>query len=169
MGTNKNLVLIGMMGCGKSTIARLLGRRLDRNVVDTDDLIEEREGLTIPEIFAREGEQYFRDLELTVAKELSQMENLVIACGGGLPMRPECMTALKEKGVVFWINRDPGTIFDQVSMVDRPLGQGSREDFLAKFAQREPVYRRWADHIIEGHALASEAEGMIGAIWEAEA
>ena len=81
----KNIVLIGMMGCGKSTVGRLLARRLGRELVDTDALIERRQGRSIPAIFASEGEEGFRALELEVCRELSGRQGLVIACGGGLP------------------------------------------------------------------------------------
>ncbi|HIW94470.1 MAG TPA: shikimate kinase [Candidatus Flavonifractor merdipullorum] len=145
----KNIVLIGMMGCGKSTIGALLARRLGRKLVDTDALVEAQEGRTIPEIFASDGEEYFRQAEERVAKALASRSALVIACGGGLPLREESIRPLKESGTVFFLCRDPGEIYDTVSMAGRPLGQGGREAFLARFAQREPVYRRWADHVIQ--------------------
>ncbi len=145
----KNIVLIGMMGCGKSTIGALLSEKLGRKLVDTDALIVEREGRSISEMFAAEGEGYFRDLELSVSRELGEKEGLIIACGGGLPMRPDCITALKQSGVVFWLRRDPGETYDTMDTAGRPLAQQGREDFLARFAQREPVYRNWADYVID--------------------
>ena len=157
----KNIVLIGMMGCGKSTVGTLLARALDRELVDTDHLIEEREGRSIPDIFASEGEGYFRDRELEISQELAAQSGLVIACGGGLPLRQDCMAALKGSGTVFFINRDPGVIYDTVSMKHRPLGQGGREDFLERCARREPVYRQWADYVIQGHSEAVEAAQRI--------
>ena len=157
----KNIVLIGMMGCGKSTVGTLLARALDRELVDTDHLIEEREGRSIPDIFASEGEGYFRDRELEISQELAARSGLIVACGGGLPLRQDCMAALKGSGTVFFINRDPGVIYDTVSMKHRPLGQGGREDFLERFARREPVYRQWADYVIQGHSEAVEAAQRI--------
>ena len=79
----KNIILIGMMGCGKTTCGGLLSRRLDRELVDTDALIAAREGRSIPEIFAAQGEDRFRELERGVAEELARREGLVVACGGG--------------------------------------------------------------------------------------
>ena len=111
--------------------------------------VEAQEGRTIPEIFASDGEEYFRQAEERVAKTLASRSALVIACGGGLPLREESIRPLKESGTVFFLCRDPGEIYDTVSMAGRPLGQGGREAFLARFAQREPVYRRWADHVIQ--------------------
>lgn len=145
----RNIVLIGMMGCGKSTVGGLLARRLGRKLVDTDALVEEKEGRTIPEIFASDGEDYFRQIEERVAGSLAARSGLVIACGGGLPLREDSIRPLKESGTVFFLCRDPGEIYDTVSMAGRPLGQGGKEAFLERFAQREPVYRRWADHVIQ--------------------
>lgn len=147
-----NLVLIGMMGCGKTTVGTLLSQRLGRELVDTDALVVEMEGKTIPELFAAYGEDYFRQAEERAARTLSHRSGLVIACGGGLPLREESIRPLKESGTVFFLCRDPGEIYDTVSMEGRPLGQGGKEAFLARFAQREPIYRRWADHVIEEFA-----------------
>ena len=144
----KNIVLIGMMGCGKTTVGRLLSQRLGRELTDTDALIEEREGRAIPDIFAREGEAYFRALELELCRELSGREGLVIACGGGLPLRDGAIAALKEGGTVFWLDRDPGETYDGLDVSGRPLAQGGREAFLARYRQRASVYRRWANHTV---------------------
>jgi len=141
----KNIVLIGMMGSGKTTCGRLLARRLGWEPADTDALIEAREGRSIPQIFAAEGEEYFRALEQAAAEELAGRENLVVSCGGGLPLRPGSIGPLKDSGTVVFLNRDPGEIFDRVPMDGRPLARDGREAFLKRFRRREPVYRRWAD------------------------
>ena len=140
-----NLILIGMMGCGKSTVGRLAAEKLGLAFVDTDERIERASGRTIPEIFASEGEEGFRARELDVSRALAREGGLVIACGGGLAV-----------------------IYDTVSMARRPLGQGGKEAFLERFRQREPIYRRWADYIIEGHTQAAEAAGRIAALYERE-
>ena len=126
--------------------------------MDTDALIEEKEGRTIPAIFASDGEGYFRDRERETAQDLSHKTGLVIACGGGLPLRPDAMAPLKETGLVFWLCRDPGATYDSGVLGDRPLAQDGRAAFLERFAQREPVYRKWADHIITD--LASPEAGL---------
>ena len=131
----KNIVLIGMMGCGKTTVGELLATRLKRTLVDTDALIERQTGMTIPEIFNREGEEYFRSLEM----------DLIIACGGGLPTREGAIAALAETGTVVWLDRDAGDIFDSGDMTNRPLAQNGREAFLERAAGRRPVYEKWAD------------------------
>ena len=144
----KNIILIGMMGCGKSTVGALLAHRLGRELVDTDAVIEERTGRAIPDIFSADGEEGFRALELALCRELSGRSGLVIACGGGLPTQEAAIAALKENGLVFWLDRDPGETYDALDVSGRPLAQGGREDFLARYACRSPIYRRWADFIL---------------------
>ncbi len=144
----KNIVLIGMMGCGKTTVGKLLASRLKRTLVDTDAFIERREGMTVPEIFESQGEGYFRSLELGVAQALSLRSDLIIACGGGLPLQEGAMAPLKESGVVLWLDREAEDIFDREDLWDRPLAQEGRESFLKKAAQRREVYARWADATI---------------------
>jgi len=144
----KNIVLIGMMGCGKTTVGGLLAQRLKRTLVDTDALIERQEGMTVPEIFAAQGEPYFRSVEAGVAQALSLRSDLIIACGGGLPLQEGAMAALKETGVVVWLDRDAGDIFDCEDMSGRPLAQGGREAFLARAEGRRAVYEKWADYVI---------------------
>lgn len=147
----KNIVLIGMMGCGKTTVGGLLARRFARPLADTDELIEGREGRSIPDIFAQDGETGFRALELALCRELSGQSGLVIACGGGLPLQDGAIGALKGNGVVFWLDADPGETFDLLDVSGRPLAQAGREDFIRRYHDRAPVYRRWADFIIRDY------------------
>lgn len=141
----KNIVLIGMMGCGKTTVGTILAGRLKKILVDTDKLIESREGMEIPEIFAAQGEGYFRSLEMGVAQALSLREDLIIACGGGLPIQEGAIAALAETGTVVWLDRDAGDIYDTGDMSGRPLAQEGREAFLERAAQRRAFYEKWAD------------------------
>ena len=145
----KNIVLIGMMGCGKTTIGQLLAEKLGRQLVDTDAMIEQREGCSISEIFATKGEGHFRDLEQTVSEELGRAEGLIVACGGGLPLRPDCIGALKNTGTVVWLRRDPAQTYDGLDVSGRPLAQQGKQAFVARFEQRAPIYGRWADIVIE--------------------
>ena len=144
-----NVVLIGMMGCGKSTVGKLLAEKLGFTFVDTDQYIEEALGRSIPDIFAKEGEAFFRDWELGAAEELAQRKSQVIACGGGLPTRADAIACLKCSGTVVFLRREPGEIYDSVSMVGRPLGQQGRAAFLERYAQRESVYLSWADYMVD--------------------
>ena len=161
----KNIVLIGMMGSGKTTAGKLLAHHLRRPFVDTDALIEEREGRSIPDIFARDGEDAFRTLELEAARELSGGRGLIIACGGGLPLREEAIDPLKKNGLVFWLDRDPGETYDRLNVSRRPLAQSGREDFIRRYQSRASVYRRWADYIIPGADGPHAAERLISTIY----
>lgn len=140
----KNIVLTGMMGSGKTTIANLLGAKLHRRVIDTDDLVVEKGGMSISEMFVVHGEPYMRDLETEACRDLSQQDNLIIACGGGLPMRPKNQTYLRESSVVVFLRRDPGVIYDTMDRTGRPLAQQGREAFIRRFQEREPIYQAFS-------------------------
>lgn len=139
-----NIYLIGMMGCGKSTCGRLLAKRLGRQLLDTDQLIVERAGKPITEIFATEGEEAFRALETQVCRECGEKTDLIVATGGGLPLREENRVLLRESGTVVFLHRDPAEIYDSADMSGRPLGQQGQEAFLRRFAERLPIYRACA-------------------------
>lgn len=145
---DNNIVLIGMMGSGKTTVGKLLSQRLHRPFVDTDALIEEREGRPIPDIFAQDGEGAFRALELELSRELAGSHGLIIACGGGLPTQDEAIRALKDNGLVFWLDRDPGETYDSLNLSHRPLAQSGRDDFIKRYQIRVSVYQNWSDHIV---------------------
>lgn len=118
----RNIVLIGFMGTGKSTVARAVATRLDRPYIDMDMLIEEREGMKISDIFAEKGEPYFRQLERTLTQELSQKENQVIAPGGGIVLNPENVSDFSRTGLVICLVADPETILHRIaSDTHRPL------------------------------------------------
>lgn len=160
----KNLILTGMMGCGKTTVGKLLSRRLGLELADTDALIEQREDRAVPDIFAQDGEAHFRALELALCRELSKRNGLIIACGGGLPMQDGAIATLKKTGLVFWLDRDPKETYDSLDVSGRPLAQSGREDFVLRYQNRAPVYRRWADYIIRAKT-PREAEALISTIY----
>lgn len=145
----KNIILTGMMGCGKSTCGRLLSQRLGLPVIDTDDLVVEKAGMSISELFAARGEEAMRDLETQVCHELSEQQGLIIATGGGLPLREENRTVLRRTGTVFFLNRSPEQIYDTMDTSGRPLAQQGRDAFIARFRQREPIYRAFAHVVVE--------------------
>lgn len=157
----KNIVLIGMMGCGKTTCANLLAQKLGCNVVDTDALIVERERRSVGAIFASEGEEYFRTLETAVARELGARSGLIIATGGGLPLRQENVDALASNGVIFWLMRDPVSTFASESMEGRPLAQDGLAAFVARFEHRAPIYRAAAHHVITDFTSPENTVGEI--------
>ena len=165
----KNIVIIGMMGCGKSTCGRNLSALTGMTLVDTDQLITERTGKTPSEIFAEQGEQYFRDLETDLCRELSTQSGLIIATGGGLPLREENRRLLRENGVVDFLNRPVEDIFNPEKLKDRPLAQMGKEDFLKRFAERAPIYREMAHHEVEIAPVKEETARKVLAVWEKEA
>ena len=164
----KNIVLIGMMGSGKTTCGRLLAERLGRPFVDCDEVIEGFAGRSIPEIFETDGEEGFRELESAVIKELSRQEGLIIATGGGAVLRQANVSALRDNGVIVFLNRPAGEIFDSVAMDGRPLAQEGKEAFEATFRRRLPIYRTAADAMIfdfsTPEATAAEIMKKIGAL-----
>ena len=148
----KNIVLIGMMGCGKTTCANLLHERLGSPVVDTDALIVEREGRSVSDIFAAEGESYFRDLETNLLIEMQSKKNMVISCGGGVPMRERNVVEMKKNGRVVLLTAKPETILNRVKdNHDRPLLEGNKTvPFIADLMEkRREKYQAAADIVIE--------------------
>ncbi len=145
----KNIVLIGMMGSGKTTCGQLLAKQLGRTLIDADITIQAREGRTTTEIFAVDGEQYYRDLETALCHELENQSDLIIATGGGMILRAENTKALRNNGIVFLLNRPVDEIFDGENLSDRPLAQNGKQDFIDRFEARKPYYFGAADEVIE--------------------
>lgn len=138
-----NLVLVGFMGSGKSVTGRILAQRLGRTFVDMDTLIEQREGRSIPRIFAESGEPYFRTLERALVQELAAQQNLVIAPGGGIVLNPDNLRDFAATGRIFCLRASPEWILKRVGHdTNRPLLQ--TEDKLGRIrellAKRQPLY-----------------------------
>lgn len=147
----KNLVLIGLSGCGKTTFGKRLARRLHLPLIDTDVMIEQKIGRTIPDIFATEGESGFRDMESVCAKEAAARDGAVISTGGGMVLREENMKALSQGGLVVFIDRHPSHILRSTSLTNRPLVQNDRDRLFRLYAERLALYRRHADVVIPNH------------------
>ncbi len=143
-----NLVLVGMPGCGKSTVGRMLAERLNRPFVDLDEVVAGQAGKTVPEIFAQEGEAAFRRMEAAAASETGKQKGLVIACGGGAILTAENRAALRQNGRVYWLQRAIG----QLETSGRPLSTGL-DALFALARQREPLYRLASDCIIDNNGL----------------
>ncbi len=147
----KNIVLVGFMGTGKTTVGRALAEWLGMEFVELDAEVEAEEGISIKEIFERYGEPYFRDLETEIVKRFSQKEGLVISTGGGVVLREENMKALREKGIIVCLWAEPETILERTSgnnerpllNVDDPLNR-----IKELLQQRRPFYER-ADIMIK--------------------
>ncbi len=132
----QNLVLVGMPGCGKSTVGKRIARDLDMDFVDTDELIVQRAGKSIPEIFAQQGEVEFRSLETAVIADLAACQHTVIATGGGAVLREENVLNLRQNGRLYFIDRP---VYSLIATADRPLSS-TREDLQRLYKQRLPVY-----------------------------
>ena len=122
-----NLFLIGFMGSGKSTIAAELSRILHRPVLEMDEEIEKREGMSIPAIFSEHGEAYFRQLETDLLKETSALGGFLVSCGGGAAMREENVREMKKSGIIVLLTALPETILERVADDEnRPLLKGRK-------------------------------------------
>ena len=139
----QNIVLIGMPGSGKSTIGKALAEKLGKNFIDTDDMIVSQYGV-ISDIFAQNGEQYFRNIETEQVKNAAKMNGMVIATGGGAVLREENVDALRQNGVIFFLNRP---IEDIVPTDDRPLSS-DYEALKKRFEERYDIYVKSADEEI---------------------
>lgn len=148
-----NIILIGFMGCGKTTVGLKLSYRLRRTVVDTDKEIEREEKRTISDIFATDGEEYFRDRETACLRKMSgSIRNQIISVGGGLPLREENRQLMHELGMVFYLRARPETIYERVKHdTTRPLLQGEnpQEKIRTLLAKRDGAYTEAADVIID--------------------
>lgn len=165
--TGQHLVLVGMMGAGKSTVGRVVAERLGRRLVDSDDLIEERTGRTVREIFATDGEATFRSLETEVLREaLRSTEPAVIAAAGGVVLSEENRRLLRESGArVIWLSADPAVLVERVrNGMHRPLLDADPAGTLQRmWDQREPLYREVADAIVsvDGRSIVDVAEAVL--------
>lgn len=141
-----NIILSGFMGCGKTTIGKIIAQKLNLDFIDTDKLIEEREGRRIREIFDTDGEGYFRDKEHEICAELSREDNKVIATGGGALTFDRNKEVLSKNGRVIFIDVDLYTIIKRI-------GNDSRRPLLnsetrALFDRRNPIYKKNCDFTI---------------------
>ena len=149
---NYNIVLIGFMGSGKSTISEFLKTAFAMDVIEMDQIIAERAGMSISDIFETYGEQYFRDCETNLLIEMQSRTNVVISCGGGTPMRECNVVEMKKNGRVVLLTAKPETILDRVKdSHDRPLIENNKTvPFIADLmSKRREKYEAAADIIIE--------------------
>jgi shikimate kinase len=118
----KNIYLVGFMGTGKTVVGKILAKRLNKEFIEMDEVIQQREGKEIVDIFSQKGEDYFRKLEKNLLTELSKREDLVISCGGGLVCHEENLNVLKETGVVFSLMASASVIYERTKKyIHRPL------------------------------------------------
>ena len=140
-----SIVLIGMPGCGKTTVGRALAGKLGRTFVDLDEEIVRRAGMSIPEIFAREGEAGFRERESALVREFGERTGLVVSTGGGVVTRRENYIPLKQNGLLLHLRRDPAALPTD----GRPLSQATAPEEL--WRRRAPLYAAFADGEIDNN------------------
>ncbi len=147
-----NIVLIGYRGTGKSTVARILGERLQRTVISTDAAIVQEAGQSIPQIVEQSGWDHFRELETRMCRTLQNQTNLVIDTGGGLILKEENVKILKANGKVFWLTAEVPTIVNRISGdTQRPSLSGTKsfvEEIEDILKERTPKYQSAADYTI---------------------
>ena len=135
----ENIVLIGMPGCGKSTLGKRLAKQTGKSFIDMDSEIEKKAGITIPEIFEKYGEAHFRDLEAEVASELGKEKGQIIATGGGVILRPENMKALSQNGRIVFLDRP----LEHLATHGRPLSK-NLDALKTMYEKRAPLYNKYS-------------------------
>ena len=161
-----SVAIVGYMGSGKTTLGRLLARALNLEFADLDRTIVKRAGEGIPEIFARRGEEHFRDLEHEALLDtLEGRSPTVIACGGGIVVRSDNRALLRDVRTVF-LNEDTDVLYLRTRGPTRPLRASSREEFGRRYSERLPFYREVADFEVEadGRPPAEVAEEVLGCL-----
>lgn len=171
---NYNIFLIGFMGAGKSTISDYLKNVLAMDVVEMDQCIVERQGMSISDIFETYGEEYFRELETNLLIEMQSRSNVVVSCGGGVPMQERNVTEMKKNGRVVLLTAKPETILERVKdNHDRPLLENNKNvSFIADLLEkRRAKYEAAADIVVEtdGKSELEICEELIHRLREAEA
>lgn len=158
----KTVYLCGFMGCGKSTIGKILARKNGCGFVDMDDYIVEREGMTIPQIFAEKGEKYFRETETAVIGELAQ-KSCVIACGGGAMLKKENADIASKNGVVVYIDIPFEVCYERISGdTNRPLVMNNTKEQLEEiYNGRVPIYKANSTITVDGIGSADEIAARI--------
>lgn len=161
-----NIVLIGFMGAGKTSISEYLKTLFAMDVIEMDQIIAEREGMSIPDIFEIHGEQYFRDLETNLLIEMQSRKNVVISCGGGTPLRECNVVEMKKNGRVVLLTASPETIFDRVKdSHDRPVIENNKNvPFIADLMEkRRAKYEAAADIVIntDGKSIIEVCEELV--------
>ena len=155
-----NIVLCGFMGCGKSTIGKLVAKKTHREFIDLDSFIEEKQGLSIREIFETYGEDYFRNCETDAISELVNKNDVVLALGGGAVLKNKNVELLKSSGKIIFLDVTANTVFSRLKNdTSRPLL--NTEDKLAEITKRLndrlPIYTTVADKIIDANSKTKEA------------
>jgi shikimate kinase len=156
---NKSIVIVGMMGAGKSSVGNCLRRRTSLKLFDTDEIVTSKFGMPISEIFSNHGEKKFREAETEVLQAFITSEPVIIVTGGGIVSREENLDLLKRLGVVVWLQADEKTLFKRASRAgNRPLLQRKNpgKAFTKMLQARVPLYAKIADIRVDASVLTDE-------------
>lgn len=145
------VVIIGMPGSGKTTIGKILGRELDLKFYDMDEYIQERTSKSILELFEN-GEDYFRNIETDMCRELSKEKNVLISTGGGVVKKKENIDALKKDALIIFLDRPVEKILEDVDVSKRPLLKDGKERVINLYNERYELYKKYADEIVVNDA-----------------
>lgn len=156
----KNIVLIGMPGCGKTTLGKILNKELSMEFYDMDNYIERKTDKKISELFEK-GKNYFRDIESLACEELSKNKNVIISTGGGVIKRKENIDFLKENGIVIFIDRSVDDIIGDVDISKRPLLKEGKEKVLKLYEERYLLYKNYADEIVVNNKNIEDTKNKI--------
>lgn len=155
----ENIFLIGFMGAGKSTAARMLKDRCKMQLLEMDEEIEAREKMKISEILKKKGEAYFRALETELLRELEERQGTVVSCGGGAAMRRRNVEAMKKSGRIIYLSARPDTVLSRVAHSHtRPLLEGNMNEAYVRTMMQErlPKYLAAADITVETDEKSAE-------------
>ena len=145
---DKSITLIGMPGCGKTTIGKLLSKKLNYQFIDIDSYIEEKQGKTIDEIF-KNGEEYFRNIETEACRELGEIKNSIISSGGGVVKRYINIEYLKRESIVIFIDRPLIQILNDIDVKKRTLLANGKEVLYKLYDERYGLYKKYCDYRIK--------------------
>lgn len=148
---NKNIFLIGFMGSGKSTIARLLAKETGKELIEMDETIEKEAGCSINRIFEAHGEVYFRNLESELVARISNKGGAVVSCGGGAVLREENVVNMRKNGTIVYLSAIPETIYKRVrNSTHRPLLNGNMNvEYITQLMEKRlPIYEAAADEVV---------------------
>ncbi|MBR2499455.1 MAG: shikimate kinase [Clostridia bacterium] len=154
---DKNIVLIGMSGCGKTTIGKMLAKELNMDFADTDEIIEKEQKRLISDIFNTDGEAFFRCLETKCAQKVSLLKNTVISTGGGIILNEDNMNYLRKNAVIFYLKRSVDSIKTTVDTSNRPLLSKDIEKLYEMEKIRGPLYEKYADLTVSNLAEPEKA------------
>lgn len=161
----KNIVLIGMMGCGKTTISQLLSKKLNRPLIDIDDYLVQKYHMTIPEMFDI-SEGYFRERETICCEEVGCLDGYIISTGGGVIKNPKNIEALHKNGLIIYLDRPVENIYRDVDISERPLLKDGPEKLYDLYHERHHIYLDVCDYHVKNETTLDDVVSKITAFIE---